>query len=326
MYVVIGSNSFTGSHIVDALLTEPDNRVIGISRSPEYKDFFLPYKKQRFSNFQFHQIDLVACFDTLTNLLDEARPQVVINVAALSEVVLSHERPVEYFDTNTLAVVKLCNYLRTCSYLKNYVHISSAEIFGSCEGAVTEETGFNPSTPYAVSKAAADMYLNTLTSNFGFPALIIRSTNVYGKHQQLFKIIPRTVIYLKLNKTIELHSGGTAAKSFIHVRDVVQGLRLAVERGSPGTYHFTEASDESIAGLVRRICVLTGHDFEDSTRFVGERLGQDARYWLDASKARDELGWYPMEDFDSGLNEVIDWVDENWAEIQREPLEYVHKA
>lgn len=325
-FVVIGSNCFTGSHIVDALLDAPGNRVIGVSRSPEYKDFFLPYKQRQTNNFRFHQIDLVRRFDELVKLLDEVKPQVVINVAALSEVALSNERPEEYFETNTLGVVKLCNYLRRCSYLERYVHISSAEIFGACEKPVPEEMLFNPSTPYAVSKAAADMYLNTLIKNYEFPATLIRSTNVYGKHQQLYKIIPRTVISLKLGKTIELHGGGKAVKSFIHIRDVVRGVMLALERGKPGSYHFTVASDQTVADIVRQICTWMGYDFEKATRIVGERLGQDARYWLDCSKARRELGWVPQVPFEQGVREVIEWIEGNWAAIQQEPLVYIHKA
>lgn len=325
-YAVIGSNCFTGCHIVDALLDNPDNRVIGISRSPEYKDIFLPYKQRPNPDFSFHQIDTVRQFDQLMALLDETQPDVVINVAALSEVGLSNYSPVEYFDINTTTVVKLCNELRTRDYLKFYVHISSAEIFGSCPTKVTEETLFNPSTPYAVSKAAADMYLATLCKNFDFPAIIIRSTNVYGRHQQLFKIIPRTAIFLKQGKTIELHGGGQSVKSFIHVRDVARGLLLALEHGKPGTYHFTVPSDQTIADIVRQVCQWMGHDFEASTRVVGERLGQDARYWLDCSKAERELGWTPQVSFEQGVKEVIEWIDKNWSVIEQEPLVYVHKV
>jgi len=325
VYAVIGSNCFTGSHIVDALLDDPENHVIGVSRSPEYRDLFLPYKQRATNNFQFYQIDLVRHFDKLVGLLDEIKPHVVINVAALSEVALSHERPVEYFKTNTLGVVKLCNYLRTSPYLERYVHISSAEIFGSCKKPATEETLFNPSSPYAVSKAAADMYLNTLLKNFGFPATLIRSTNVYGKHQQLFKIIPHTVIYLKLGKAIELHGGGNAIKSFIHIRDVVFGLRLAIEQGRSGTYHFTIASDHTVADIVRQICAWMGYEFESATRVVGERLGQDSRYWLDCSKAKRELDWTPQVPFEQGVREVIEWIESNWVLIQQEPLVYIHK-
>lgn len=325
-YVVIGSNCFTGSHIVDALLEDQSNQVIGISRSPEYKDFFLPYKRWQNPPFRFHRINLVRQFDEAVQLLERVNPQVVINVAALSEVALSYERPAEYFETNTLAVIRLCNYLRTCSDLERYVHISSAEIFGSCAEPVKEDAPFRPSTPYAVSKAAADMYLNTLLQNFNFPVTITRSTNVYGRHQQLYKIIPRTVIYLKLGKTIELHGGGKAMKSFVHIRDAVRGVMLAIEHRRPGTYHFTVASDQTVADIVRQICTWMGYDFESATRVVGERLGQDPRYWLDCSKAKRELGWTPQAPFEQGVREVIEWIESNRAAIRQEPLVYIHKA
>lgn len=326
LYVVIGSNCFTGSHIVDALLGNPDNKVVGVSRSPEYKDLFLPYKQRRPDNFQFIQIDVKRSPESLAALLAELKPQVVINVAALSEVALSNESPVEYFETNTVAAVRLGNYLRKCSYLERYVHISSAEVFGSCGEPATERTRFNPSTPYAVSKAAADMYLNTLFSTFRFPAILIRSTNVYGKHQQLFKIIPRSVIFLKLGRKIELHGGGRAVKSFIHVRDVVRGLILALERGAPGTYHFTVPSQQTVGDVVRCVCTLMGQDFARCTTEIGERLAQDARYWLDCSKATGELGWAPCVPFEHGVREVIDWIETNWSVVQSEPLVYMHKA
>ncbi len=325
-YAVIGSNCFTGSHIVDALLAETDAPVVGISRSPEYDGLFLPYRARDTRRFTFRQIDLVHRQDDLQALLDEVRPRVVINVAALSEVGLSNELPIEYFETNTLGVVKLCDHLRRQSYLERYIHISSAEIFGSLGTAADESTLFNPSTPYAVSKAAADQYLNTLIKNFGFPATLIRSTNVYGRHQQLFKIIPRTAIYLKMGRLIELHGGGTAKKSFVHIRDVVHGLLLTLSRGSAGTYHFSVPSDDTVADVVRMVCERMGRDFEDATRVVGERLGQDARYWLDCSKAERELGWRPQVSMAQGIAETVDWVEANWDAIQRHPLEYIHKV
>lgn len=325
-YAVIGSNCFTGSHIVDALLADPDNQVIGVSRSPEYPDVFLPYRKRPTPRFAFHQIDLVERFDTLVGLLDRVQPQVVINVAALSEVALSNEQPIEYFDTNTLGVVRLCNHLRTRSYLQHYVHISSAEIFGSCDAPVSEASLYNPSTPYAVSKAAADLYLETLRRNFGFPAIIIRSTNVYGAHQQLYKIIPRTMISLKSGRIIPLHGGGRAIKSFIHIRDVVQGILLSMAHGTPDTYHFSVASDCTIAEIVRLICTMMGYDFNTSTAMTSERLGQDARYVLDCSKAQSALGWQPQVPFEDGVQEVLSWIEEYWQSIVQAPQEYIHRV
>lgn len=324
-FVVIGSNCFTGAHVVDALLERGD-KVIGVSRAKESKALYLPYKKRAKADFEFKQLDLVTQMDKILALLAQVRPAVVINVAGLTEVGLSNETPIEYYETNTLAIAKLTDFLRRQPWLERYVHISSAEIFGSCAKPVDEAALFNPSTPYAVSKAAADMHINTLIKNFGFKATMIRSTNVYGRHQQLFKIIPRTVINVKLGKMIELHGGGTSKKCFVHIRDVVSGLLLALEKGTSGTYHFTEISDLSVADVVRVTCELMGRDFAKCAKTVGERLGQDSAYVLDSSKARKELGWKPTVDFKDGVKETVEWIEANWAAVSAEPHNYIHRV
>ena len=172
--IVIGSNCFTGSHIVDALLEDPHCEVAGISRSPERRAMFLPYKRRKNPRFTFHQINLVTEMDRLLHLIEQSRPQVVINVAALSEVEPSNFQPVGYFETNTIAVVKLCNKLRTLDFLSRYVHISTAEVYGSCSEPLREGAPLNPSSPYAVSKAAADMYLMALSIETGSLIELVR--------------------------------------------------------------------------------------------------------------------------------------------------------
>jgi dTDP-glucose 4,6-dehydratase len=326
-FAVIGSNCFTGSHFVDALLERPESEVIGISRSPQKSALYLPYLARDLSRFRFQQGNLVREPAGVVAALDAFRPDVVINTAALSEVALSHDRPLEYFRTNTLGTTELAFQLKKRDYLKRYVHISSAEIYGSCPSAIPEDAPLRPSTPYAVSKAAADMYLLTLKKNFEFPVTLIRSTNVYGRHQQLFKIIPRTVIYLKQNRTIELHGGGAAVKSFIHIRDVVDGTLKVLEADQPSEiYHFSSRQSDTIAEVVGLICRLMGRDSAASVRTVGERLGQDARYTLDFTKAKKELGWEPQIPFERGVQEMIAWIESEWSQIQKESLEYVHMA
>lgn len=326
-YAVIGSNCFTGSHIVDALLESPSNEVIGISRSAEYSPLFLPYARRASRHYKFFQVDMFRDPVRLMSVLDEFKPGVVINVAALSEVGLSNFQPVGYFQVNTLGVVELGNRLRERKYLHRYVQISTPEIYGTCDASLDESAPYNPSTPYAASKAAGDMYLMTLKKNFGFPVIFIRSTNVYGRHQQLYKIIPRTVIYLKKGQRLELHGGGKAVKTWIHVRDVARAVLRAIEVGGPGdTYHLGDRQTLSISDLVRRICTLMKRDFDSSVTRVEERVGQDARYVLDYSKAVRELNWSPAESFDGGLSEVIAWIEENWSAILKEPHVYVHKV
>ena len=322
---VIGSNCFTGSHFVSALLDMPDVDVIAISRSPQPNLVFLPYDIDH-GRLAFHRIDMVQEFDRLVALLDAEKPEQIINVAALSEVALSIERPNEYYAINTLAVVRLADFLRRQDWLDRYVHISSAEIYGSCPNAVTEDQPFRPSTPYAASKAAADFHLDTITKTNGFPITTVRSTNVYGRHQQLFKIIPRTVIYLKLGQPIELHGGGKAIKSFVHIRDVVRGALLAIDQRVDGAFHFSEPSEDSIADVVRMVCKLTGCDFDKHVIMVGERQGQDQRYWLDCCKAKRLLGWAPEVKFNDGLSEVIEWIERDWEQIQHLPMTYQHKV
>lgn len=323
---VIGSNCFTGTHIVEALLTAGSCDVLGVSRSNEPAAPFMPYAACDRSRFAFHRIDIVRDMTRLTDLLDREQPEIVIFVAALSEVALSNDRPVEYYDINTAAVVRLCEYLRGRDWFRRYVHISSAEIFGRCTEPAHEYAPFNPSTPYAVSKAAADMHLGVLARNAGFPATIVRSTNVYGAGQQLFKIIPRSVIYIRQGHTIELHGGGVAKKSFIHIRDVVRGVMSILARDASGPFHFSMASERSVAEIVRLVCEQMNVSFADVTRPVGERLGQDARYWLDCPRANRELDWTPRVELTAGIAEVIQWIDQHWQEIQAQPLEYQHRA
>jgi dTDP-glucose 4,6-dehydratase len=191
---------------------------------------------------------------------------------------------------------------------------------------VTESAPLNPSTPYAASKAAADLFLFTLVKNFQFPLVMIRATNVYGAHQQLFKIIPRSAIYLKGGRKIQLHGGGVAVKSYIHIRDVSRGELAAMENGKAGNiYHLSPDKGHAVREIVQNICELMKRDFKASTEIVGERLGQDAAYVIDSTRAREELGWRPRVSLNEGLEEVVDWVKKYWTQIQQQPLDYVHK-
>lgn len=325
---VIGSNSFSGSDFVDLLL-ERGYRVMGISRSAEKSALFLPYKRRAVAEgaFRFHRLDLNTDTPAILDRLDAFEPEFIVNFAAQSEVAPSWEHPEQWFQTNAVALASLGNALKDRRYLKRYVHISSPEVYGTCTGVVTEDAPLNPSTPYAASKAAADLFLNTLVKNFGFPLVSIRATNVYGAHQQLFKIIPRTVIALKSERKVPLHGGGVAVKSYIHVRDVSRGELAAMESGRDGAlYHLSPDGSHAVRDIVGMICTRLGRDFFAWTEPVGERLGQDAAYVIDSTRARTELGWAPRIGLDEGLAGVVEWVDANWDEIQQQPLEYVHKV
>lgn len=324
--LVIGSNSFSGSDFVDLLLEKDEYQVIGVSRSHEKSSLFLSYKKRHSKSFAFHQIDLNKDLEKLNVLLDQFQPQYIVNFAAQSEVAPSWENPGHWFQTNAVALTCLANLLKDKKYLKKYIHISSPEVYGTCEGTVYENAPLNPTTPYAASKAAGDLSLFTFYKNFNFPLVMVRATNVYGPCQQLFKIIPRSILYIKGNKKIELHGGGIAVKSYIHIRDVSQGELLAMENGLPGQiYHFSPDAGVSVKNVVERICKNLSVSFEQAATVAPERLGQDKAYVINSTKAREELGWMPKISLDQGLQGTIQWVQENYAELATMPLSYIHK-
>src|SRR5262245_34282079 len=190
---VLGANSFSGQDFIDVLLDNPAYDVIGISRSPERSKTFLRYKLRRdLTRFRYFQLDFNQHMPEILNLLDKERPTYIVNFAAQSEVAPSWEHPEHWFQTNCVALAKLVNHLRRRDYVQRYLHVSSPEAYGTCVGRITEDAPLVPSTPYAASKAAADLLLATYHKQFQFPVLTVRATNVYGARQQLFKIIPRS--------------------------------------------------------------------------------------------------------------------------------------
>ena len=325
--VVLGANSFSGQDFVDLLLDDPRYHVVGVSRSPERSHAFLRYKgRADLERYRYAALDMNLHMPQLLALLDAERPAWVVNFAAQSEVAPSWEHPEQWFETNCVALAALVNHLRRQDYVRRYLHVSSPEVYGSCEGTVTESAPLNPSTPYAASKAAADLLLQTYARQFAFPLLTVRATNVYGARQQLFKIIPRSVIYLKTGRPIELHGGGRAVKSYIHIRDVSRGELAILERGELGAlYHLSPDQGIEVREVVRRICERMGVAFSAAVQDVEERPGQDRAYVIDSTRARSELGWSPQVDLSAGLGEVADWVEEFWPEIRRLPLGYQHK-
>jgi len=324
--LVIGSNSFSGSDFIDLLLEKGKYQVLGVSRSKEKSVLFLPYKKRDVKYFTFAQIDLNHDLDRLKKLIEEFRPEYIVNFAAQSEVAPSWENPHHWYQTNVVGLTMLANFLKDQSFLKNYVHISSPEVYGTCVGRVKEDYPLNPTTPYAASKAGGDLSLFTFFKNFNFPLTMVRATNVYGPYQQLFKIIPRSIIYMKQGKKIPLHGGGKAVKSYIHIRDVSEGELQIMEKGVSGQiYHISPDQGVSVKTVVSTIASLVKVPLEEAVEVVEERIGQDAAYVIDSTKIQQNLGWKPKIPLEEGLKQCVSWVESNFTLILKERLEYVHK-
>jgi len=323
--LVIGSNSFSGATFSDYCLQKGAN-VIGASRSDEPIDSFLPYKWNDYSNFSFYPYDLNKDLQKIKELLHDIKPEYVVNFAAQSMVGESWANPGDWFMTNAVSTIKFHDELRKCDFLKRYVHVSTPEVYGSCSGFVKENCIFNPSTPYAVSRAAADLSLNTFHATYKFPVVTTRAANVYGPGQQLYRIIPRTILFILLGRKLLLHGGGVSTRSFIHMRDVCEATFKIMKNGRSGeTYHISTNEVVSIRALVELICTKLKVNFEDHVELVGDRLGKDSAYHLDSTKIRTEIGWQDSIYLDAGLDECISWVQNNLSLLKNQHFDYIHK-
>ena len=324
--LIIGSNSFSGATFADYALSK-GARVIGVSRSFESKDVFLPYKWGDCSNFSYYSMDLNKHLDEIVELVYEFKPSFVVNFAAQSMVGESWQNPGDWFMTNTVSTIKLHDELRKFDFLNRYIHISTPEVYGSCSGFVNEDFPFNPSTPYAVSRAAADMSLRTFRSTYNFPVITTRAANVYGPGQQLYRIIPRTILFILLGRKLQLHGGGVSTRSFIHMQDVSDATWRIMKNGQDGqTYHISTNEVISIRHLVEKICKKLNASFEDNVEFVGDRIGKDSAYHLDSKKIRYDLEWQDKISLDQGLDECISWVKSNLEVLKQETFDYQHKS
>ena len=170
------------------------------------------------------------------------------------------------------------------------------------------------------------MSLHTFFNSYQFPVVFTRAANVYGPGQQLYRIIPRTILFIKLGKKLQLHGGGISERSFIHMEDVSDATLRIMKEGSPGEiFHIATENSITIRRLVELICDLMGVRFEDHVDIAEERLGKDAAYLLDSSKVRNTVGWKDQVSLKDGVLSVLHWIEKNLDILKQQPFDYVHK-
>jgi dTDP-glucose 4,6-dehydratase len=327
-FAVIGSNSFSGATFTRYLL-EKGHNVLGFSRSQEPEDVFLPYKwlEEGLDRFRFVQADLNRNLEKLIKILVKEKPDYIVNFAALGMVAQSWEKPEDWYRTNVVAQVKFHDRIRELNFIKKYVHVTTPEVYGSTDGWITENFNFNPSTPYAVSRAACDLHLASFHDAYNFPVVFTRAANVYGPGQQLYRIIPRTILYARLGKKLSLHGGGSSDRSFVHMDDVSDATYRIALNGIVGhTYHISTKDAISIRELVIKICKHINVNFTDLVEESEESLGKDQSYNLDSDKIRHELGWQDAINLEKGITSTIEWIDSKLDILKNLPHKYIHKT
>ena len=305
------------------------HEVVGVSRSDELNPVFLPYHwgpAERLKKFSFLRMDLNEKAEEIGRLARQQNLAWVANFAAQSMVAESWLTPVHWYQTNVVANVRLHEELRKWDGLKKYLHVTTPEVYGSCSGVVREDAPFNPSTPYAASRAACDLHLMTFFKRYNFPVVFTRAANVYGPGQQLYRIVPRAALFSRLLKKLPLHGGGHSTRAFIHGKDVATASLAILDRGQSGqVYHLSTDRFIAIRDLVAMIAQKTGSSFEKLAEVTEDRPGKDAAYLLDSTRAKQELGWAPAVDLEAGADSVIRWIDQNLSTLRTLPDHYIHK-
>lgn len=326
-YAILGAGGSFGIHTAFYLLDHADpKKVIGIGRNPlRPEPFSLNIEKRK--NFSYHAFHVTYELDSVMELLDKEKPQVIINYAAQGEGAVSWKKSWRFFETNSMALARLSEELMSRDYLERFIQIGTSELYGSVDFAAKETTPIQPTSPYAASKAAFDLYLISVSKVLKFPMNIIRPSNAYCPGQLLHRIIPKTVVCGLTGRTLPLHGGGRAEKSYIHARDLARAIHLVAEKAPLGTVYNAGPKDPT---SIRRVVELTadalGIPFEQLCEVTGDRLGQDSRYWLDSSAIKRDVGWEPEIEWQEGLSEMVGWGRKYIDELRDWPMDYVLRA
>ena len=324
--IVLGSNSFAGSALVTSLL-ENGALVLGINRSPK-NHFIFRQHEWNFSseNFKFLQADINNDLAIINSTIIEFKPDIVVDFAGQGMVAESWQNPDEWYLTNLVAKVRIHDIFRKINTIEKYIRISTPEVYGNSDKLIKENNIYLPSTPYAVSHSAIDMSLSAYYQRYNFPVIITRFANFYGPGQQLYRIIPRTIIYALMNKKLQLQGGGTSIRAFIYSTDVATAIIKTILVGKIGEiYHFSPDDFYSISDVVVKIANKLNIEFKDIVEVTAERPGKDHAYLMESSKAKMELNWSNKVSLDQGIEETHKWIIDNFNIIKNLPLEYKHK-
>ena len=293
----------------------------GIGRSNRLPPFWVVDHDYRYST-----IHLVEEYPILLRTLEQEKPDVIVNFAAQGEGAASFfQNAPDFFRTNTYGLSRLVVGLLDKKWLKRFIHIGSSEVYGSVEKPSKETDLLNPSSPYAISKAAFDQYLQTMWKLYAFPINIVRPSNCYTPGQQLHRVIPRTILCALSGKKLKLEGGGKARKSYLHATDLSKAILDVLDKGTLGKiYNVGPISPISIRALVEHIAEKCGVPFEALAEDAPDRVGQDAQYHLDSTEIARDCFWTPTINLSRGLDTMVEWV-KKYPELLTYETTYRHR-
>ncbi len=328
--LITGGAGFIGSHVVRLFVNKyPDYKIVNLDKLTYAGNLNNLKDIENKPNYEFVKGDIVDS-EFIQKLFEERQFDGVIHLAAESHVDRSISNPTEFVFTNVIGTVNLLNAAKHIWKDnfdgKRFYHISTDEVYGSLgnEGMFTEETSYDPHSPYSASKASSDHFVRAYLDTFGVPTVISNCSNNYGSFQFPEKLIPLFIHNIKNNKPLPVYGKGENVRDWLWVVDHARAIDVIYHKGKIGeTYNIGGFNEWTNIDLIKVMCKKMDEklgrpvgESEKLITYVKDRAGHDLRYAIDATKIKNELGWEPSLQFEDGIELTIDWYLENteWLE------------
>jgi len=328
--LITGGAGFIGSHVVRRFVNKyPHYQVINLDALTYAGNLKNLSDVEKLSNYTFIKADITDEF-AIEKVFADYIIDGVIHLAAESHVDRSISDPIAFIKTNILGTVVLLNaakkHWKDNFSGKLFYHISTDEVYGSLgsEGFFTEETSYDPRSPYSASKASSDHLVRAYHHTYGLPIVISNCSNNYGANQFPEKLIPLAINNIKNSKPIPVYGKGENVRDWLFVEDHAAAIDTIFHKGKVGeTYNIGGNNEWTNINLIRLLCKImdgklgrSNGESEKLITFVKDRAGHDLRYAIDSSKLQQELGWKPSLQFEEGLTKTVDWylANQKWLD------------
>ena len=332
--IVTGGAGFIGSAVIRQYIHNTEHEVINLDSLTYAGNLESLASIENHPRYHFEHVD-IRNIDDVRRVFEQFQPDAVMHLAAESHVDRSIEGPADFIQTNIVGTYNLLDVAKKYwddlaedkKHTFRFHHVSTDEVYGDLEktGYFTEETAYEPSSPYSASKASSDHLVRAWHRTYGFPVVITNCSNNYGPYQFPEKLIPLVIINAKQGKPLPIYGEGDQIRDWLYVDDHANALRLVLEKGKIAeTYNIGGHNEKTNLEVVKTICnildgILAESEFvphESLITYVKDRPGHDVRYAIDASKIEKDLGWLPQETFETGLQKTIKWYLDNasWLE------------
>lgn len=331
--LVTGCAGFIGSNFVHNWLANCDDLVVNLDKLT-YAGNLANLESARNNTRHVFVHGDIGDRELVGRLLAEYQPRAVLNFAAESHVDRSIHGPGDFIHTNVIGTFNLLESVREywsaldidVQKVFRFLHVSTDEVYGTLsptDPPFAETHSYEPNSPYSASKAAADHFVRSWHYTYGLPVVTTNCSNNYGPYQFPEKLIPLVILNALAGKPLPIYGNGQQVRDWLHVEDHCKAIVRVLEEGKLGeTYNIGGWNEKANLDVVRTICLIFdevkprtgGGSYADQIEFVTDRPGHDRRYAIDASKIERELGWRPLETFDTGIRKTVDWylANDQW--------------